>query len=87
MVALVNQDKSWAYGGMRDTIASTWQLDYTNGINGFQVQDLKDKGFCAVHLDTRGFEDPQAIEGQLSNLFGNPVVTDLDGRWKLYKIR
>ena len=87
MVGLVNQNKSWAYGGMRDTIASTWQLDYSGGITGFQVQDLKDKGFCAVHLDTRGFEDPQAIEGQLTNLFGNPVVTDLDGRWQLYKIK
>ena len=86
-VGLLNENKSWSYGGMRDTIASTWQLDYTNGINGFQVQDLKDKGFCAVHLDTRGFEDPQAIEGQLTNLFGNPVVTDLDGRWQLYKIK
>ncbi|MDD2818535.1 MAG: hypothetical protein PHN51_07030 [Candidatus Nanopelagicales bacterium] len=85
-VGLLNDNKSWSYGGMRDTIASTWQLDYTNGINGFQVQDLKDKGFCAVHLDTRGFEDPQAIETQLSTLFGKPVVIDLDGRWQLYKI-
>ena len=86
-VGLLNENKGWSYGGMRDTIASTWQLDYTGGITGFQVQDLKDKGFCAVHLDTRGFEDPQAIEGQLTNLFGNPVVTDLDGRWQLYKIK
>lgn len=86
-VGLLNNEKSWSYGGMRDTDASLWQLDYTNGISGFQVQDLKDKGFCAVHLDTRGFEDPQAVETQLTTLFGDPVVTDLDGRWQLYKIK
>jgi hypothetical protein len=82
----LNNEKSWSYGGMRDTEASAWQLDYTTGISGFQVQDLKDKGFCAVHLDTRGFEDPESVQIQLTKLFGEPVVTDLDGRWQLYKI-
>ncbi|MFA7324518.1 MAG: hypothetical protein WC005_09175 [Candidatus Nanopelagicales bacterium] len=86
LVGLTNKDKDFAYGGMRDTEASTWQLDYTYGPNGNQIPDLKSKGFCAIHLDTRGYEDPKQIEDQLTNLFGKPVVTDLDGRWQLYRI-
>lgn len=87
LVGLTNKDKDFSYGGMRDTEASTWQLDYTGGVNGFQIQELKEKGFCAVHLDTRGFEQPEVVEEELKTLFGEPVVTGLDGRWQLYKIR
>lgn len=86
MVGLLNPDKDFAYGGMRDTIASTWQLDYTNGPSSAQIADLKSMGFCAVHVDTRGYEDPQRIKDQMQALLGKPVVTDLDGRWLLYRI-
>ena len=86
LVGLTNKDKDFSYGAMRDTSASTWQLDYTGGVNGNQVQELKEKGFCAVHLDTRGFNQPEVIEDQLRNLFGKPVAVGLDGRWQLYRI-
>jgi hypothetical protein len=86
LVGLTNKDKGFSYGAMRDTSASTWQLDYTGGVTGFQVQDLKEKGFCAVHIDTRGFQQPEVIEKDLKNLFGKPIVTGLDNRWQLYEI-
>ncbi len=87
LVGLTNKEKDFSYGAMRDTSASNWQLDFTGGVSQSQVQELKDKGFCAVHLDTRGFEQPEIIEAQLKSLLGKPVVTGLDGRWLLYKIK
>ena len=86
LVGLTNKDKDFSYGAMRDTSASTRQLDYTGGVTGNQVQELKERGFCAVHLDTRGFVQPEVIEDQLTGLFGKPVATGLDGRWQLYRI-
>ena len=87
LVGLTNKEKDFSYGAMRDTSASTWQLDYTGGVTGFQIQELKDKGFCAVHLDTRGFQQPEVVENELKSLFGKPVATGLDGRWQLYEIK
>jgi len=87
LVGLTNKDKDFSYGAMRDTPASTWQLDYTRGVTGFQIPELREKGFCAVHLDTRGFEQPEAVEAELTTLFGKPIVTGLDGRWQLYRIK
>ena len=87
LVGLTNGDKDFSYGAMRDTSDVNWQLDYTGGISGFQVPELKQKGFCAVHVDTRGFEHPEVIEDQLKSLFGKPIVTGLNGQWLLYRIK
>ncbi|MDO8733483.1 MAG: hypothetical protein Q7L55_13075 [Actinomycetota bacterium] len=87
LVGLTNKDKNFSYGAMRDTSASSWQLAFTDGVSGFHIPELKEKGFCAIHLDTRGYEQPEVISGQLENLFGKPVATGLDGKWKLYRIR
>ncbi|MDP2014994.1 MAG: hypothetical protein Q8L05_12275 [Actinomycetota bacterium] len=87
LVGLTNKDKDFSYGAMRDTSASNWQLDFTAGVSGFQVQELKEKGFCAVHVDTRGFNQPEVITDELKTLFGKPVATGLDERWQLYRIK
>lgn len=87
LVGLTNKDKDFSYGAMRDTSASNWQLDFTGGVTGFQIQELKEKGFCAVHVDTRGFNQPEVITDELKTLFDEPVATGLDGRWQLYRIK
>jgi hypothetical protein len=86
LIGMTNPDKPISYGAIRDTPASAWQLDYTGAPTPDQVAALKQKGFCAIHLDTAGFQDPATIEQQLTDRLGPPVAVDPTGRWKMFEL-
>jgi hypothetical protein len=86
LIGMTNPEKPISYGAIRDTPAGAWQLDYTGVPTPQQIISLKYKGFCAIHLDTAGFQDPATIEKQLTERLGAPVAVDPTGRWKMFEL-
>ena len=84
--SIANPGKRWSYGAVKNTDAGVWSSQLPQVPNDVQVAQLKQSGFCAIHLDTRGYvsEALPAIKGDLSGRFGAPLATGFDGRWELY---
>ena len=84
--SLANPGKRWSYGAVKNTDAGVWSSQLPQVPNDNQVSLLKQSGFCAIHLDTRGYvsEALPAIKADLSGRFGAPLATGFDTRWELY---
>jgi hypothetical protein len=50
---------------------------------------LIDRGFCGIHVDTRGMSDQlaQRTTTELEALLGKPVATGMDNEWQMYSLR
>lgn len=86
--ALTNPDKLWSFGAVKETPDSALPAEVGNDLNPAEVSELKDRGFCAVHVDWRGFAeaDRPALLAALESDFGAPVASGHDGDWTAYKI-
>jgi hypothetical protein len=84
--SLANPGKRWSYGAVKNTDAGVWSSQLPQLPSDEQAALLKQSGFCAIHLDTRGYvsEALPAIKDDLSGRFGAPLATGFDGRWELY---
>ncbi|CAB4972906.1 unannotated protein [freshwater metagenome] len=84
--SLANPGKRWSYGAVKNTDAGVWSSQLPQVPNDNQIALLKQSGFCAIHLDTRGYvsEALPAIKDDLNGRFGAPLATGFDGRWELY---
>ena len=87
-ISLMNPGKSWSYGAVKNTDASVWAAQLPNVPNDAQSALLRDGGFCAIHLDTRGLDAPSKIatRANLIERFGVPVATGLNDKWELYSL-
>lgn len=88
-VATTNPGKSFSYGSMTLTAASVWAAQMPPIPTPEQVRLLRGAGFCAIHLDKRGFErrDSAAMRWELGRRFGPAVATGNGGDWELFDIR
>jgi hypothetical protein len=86
--SLLNPNKSWSYGAVKNTDASIWASQLPEIPNPEQVEQLRLGGFCAIHFDTRGFISEQLppLEQYLTEHFGAPIATGFDSQWQLYAI-
>ena len=86
--SLLNPNKSWSYGAVKNTDASVWASQLPEIPNPEQVEQLRLGGFCAIHFDTRGFISEQLppLEQYLTEHFGAPIATGFEGKWQLYAI-
>ena len=85
---LVNEDKDFSYGAVKNTEASAPLEDLGNRQPPGQVRELVAQGFCAIHLDRRGFTD-QAwtwVTTDMRLQFGPPIATGGDGIWETYAL-
>jgi hypothetical protein len=87
--SITNPGKRWSYGAVKFTDASVWMSQLPQVPTDEQVSILRALGFCAIHLDTRGYITEQLVPAQqdLRSRYGTPVATALDGTWELYDIR
>ncbi len=62
--------------------------DLGNRFSAAVVRKLVDEGFCAVHVDRRGFTDTAWtwVNAGLRESFGAPVVSGDDGTWLAYAL-
>jgi len=86
--ALTNSEKSWSFGAMRGTLAGAWQVALGNKIDANAVRELEAGGFCAIHVDRRGFSpaDADKIAANLTALLGPVVATGLGGSWLAFAL-
>ncbi len=87
--SITNDGKDWSYGSVKNTDASTWAAQLPQVPSDEQVALLRGAGFCAIHLDTRGYisEVLAPVQADLTARFGEPVATGFDDAWQLYDIR
>ena len=86
--SITNPGKRWSYGAVKNTDAGIWSGQLPELPTDEQVAAMRASGFCAIHLDTRGYISEQlpAITGNLKSRFGEPVATGFDGEWLLFDI-
>ncbi len=86
--ALVNDDKDFSYGAVKNTEAAIPLADLGNRQSPEQVAHLVDLGFCGIHLDHRGFTDRAWtwLTNDMTAQFGPPVATGKDGLWAFYAL-
>lgn len=84
--ALTNPGKLWSFGAMKGTLSSAWQKAVSDDIEATDIPSLEAGGFCAVHVDTRGYspEDATEVTDGLEELLGEPVAEGLGGTWLAY---
>ncbi len=88
-VAVTNEAKEWSYGSVKFTDASTWAAQLPQVPSDDQLALLRGAGFCAIHLDTRGYisEVLGPIQQDLQQRLGAPVASGSDGAWELFDLR
>jgi hypothetical protein len=86
--SLTNPGKSWSYGAVKNTDASIWAAQLPQVPSAAQVELLRQSGFCAIHLDTRGYlhEVLGPVVDDLTARYGAPVATGLDSSWLLFDL-
>ena len=86
--SITNPGKRWSYGAVKNTDAGIWSGQLPEIPNDEQVANMRAGGFCAIHLDTRGYISEQlpAITDNLTSRFGEPVATGFAGEWLLFDI-
>ncbi len=86
--SITNPGKKWSYGAVKNTDAGIWSGQLPEIPNDDQVAALRAGGFCALHVDTRGYasERLSVVTGNLASRFGTPVASGFDNEWLLYKI-
>lgn len=86
--ALTNPEKSWSATAMKGTEASEWQARVGDALDQQDIALLAAGGFCAVHVDRRGYSvaDADQVVSDLTQWLGQPVATALDGNWVAFAI-
>lgn len=86
--ALMNRDKSWSFGAMKGTEAGVWQAALGDVLERDDLAPLAAGGFCAVHVDRRGYPGAEAGEvvADLTDLLGRPIATGFDGNWLAFAL-
>ena len=86
--SITNPGKRWSYGAVKNTDAGIWSSQLPEIPNDEQVAHLRAGGFCAIHVDTRGYISEQLLDiaGNLESRFGEPAATGLDDEWLLFDI-
>ena len=86
--ALLNPGKQWSYGAVKNTDAGVWSAQLPPLPTQEQASLLAGAGFCAVHLDLRGFisEVRPQLTDAFRGRFGTEVASGKDGLWLAFPI-
>lgn len=88
VTALLNPGKKFSYGAIKSTSASTFVSGLSTPLTPGDLTRLKDAGFCAVHLDLRGYEPGPLAQTQviLQAMLGEPIANGREGAWLTYAL-
>ena len=86
---LSNPSKKWSYGAVKNTAESAWLESLPQFPMDQNFIELKEKGFCAIHIDTAGIlpQEQESMTNFYNALLGDPVATGHNGEWILYALR
>ena len=87
-VSLLNLDKRWSYGAVKNTTASIWAAQLPQTPTDEQLQHLQAAGFCAIHVDLDGYDEAEGelVLWDLTKRIGKPSVTNETGNWALFRL-
>ena len=87
--SITNPGKQWSYGAVRNTDAGVWSAQLPQVPTDEQLALLRGAGFCAVHVDQRGYAAATSddVLADLEERLGAPVATAFDGDWLLFDLR
>ena len=87
-VSLLNQDKRWSYGAVKNTTASVWAAQLPQTPTNEQLQHLQAAGFCAIHVDLDGYDEAEGelVLWDLTKRIGEPSVTNETGNWAMFRL-
>lgn len=85
---LTNPDKDFSFGAVRFSQAADLTKDFDLPLTDDQITRMKELGFCAIHIDLRGFEpaDRAYVLLETGQLLGSSVATGREGDWVLYRL-
>lgn len=85
---LINRGKDFSYGAIKGTTDSILAASLTDPPSRSQLDELRQAGFCGVHMDRRGYSDTawQRVTTTFTADLGAPVAEGLDGAWLLYRL-
>ncbi|WP_448629960.1 hypothetical protein [Cellulomonas soli] len=85
---LADPHKDWSFGAMKGTVDSAWLEELGSDIDERAVDKLSAGGFCAIHVDRRGYtpEEYTTLMAQLREQLGTPVATGHDGDWSAFRL-
>ena len=83
-----NGSKSWSYGAVKNTSASTWMAALPEIPGPSDIEAMISAGFCGIHVDSRAYVKAAAerINADLNLRFGAPIAIGKDGMWNFYRI-
>jgi len=84
LLPLTNPSNPVSYGAYRGTQEANQIAELSSSITAESIWGLREQGFCAIHLDSAGFDDPSTPLAELEALFGPPVAQE--GRWALFSV-
>lgn len=84
--ALVDDEKSWSYGAVKNTQAGAWLQALPEIPNIKQINLMARAGFCGIHLDTRAYVEPAVdrITQDLTERYGPPTARGFDDEWRFW---
>ena len=87
-LGLANPNKFFSYGTVKGTQEAVLTAALTDPPSRSQLDQLRQAGFCAIHLDKRGYTDVawQRVTTMLGADLGAPVAEGLDGAWITYRL-
>ena len=87
-LGLANPNKFFSYGTVKGTQEAVLTAALTDPPSRSQLDQLRQAGFCAIHVDQRGYTDVawQRITTMLGADLGAPVAEGLDGAWITYRL-
>jgi hypothetical protein len=83
---LASHDLRFSSGAMRGTTAADWQLGVDLDDPDRLADDLAAAGFCAVEVDTQGFDSTTDPRDALTAALGAPVAQSTDGVYVAYAL-
>jgi len=85
---LTNPDKDFSFGAVRFSEAAHLTKDLDLPLTADEVARIRDLGFCAIHVDLRGFEPAERTSALMNaeQWLGPAVATGRKGDWVLYRL-
>jgi phosphoglycerol transferase len=85
LIAMTNPGKPISYGAYPGSAAAQVLSGFTETLTPQQANDLRYLGFCGVHVDEAGYEDPGPVLAHLTQILGPPVAEE--GRWTMFSLK
>lgn len=83
-IAMTNPEKSISYGALTGSASAATFERLSNQPIASSLWELRSLGYCAVHIDRRGYEDAEPIISELRATLGEPVSEV--GSWTMFEI-